>query len=75
MPRGRRLGLQLDPDASDLGELDRVADEVHEDLPKARGIGHHQPRDVAVPGDRELEALGLDARAHQRLDLAQELRR
>src|SRR3954471_18242095 len=42
-----------------LGEFDRVADQVDEDLAEAHGITYQVGRDLVLRGDQELEILVL----------------
>ncbi len=70
--RGPRR-IDLEAHAARLGELDRVADQVHQDLADPRRIRAHVRRRLARDGDLEPEPLAGGVLAEQALDLAHEI--
>ncbi|OPZ57101.1 MAG: hypothetical protein BWY87_01697 [Deltaproteobacteria bacterium ADurb.Bin510] len=64
--------FDLEAHLASFGELDGVADQVHEHLADATGIAAQAGRQVLRMQDVQLEALLLGAVAHDVLDLAQE---
>ena len=58
-----------------LGEFQRVADEVGEDLPHAQGVAHQQVRHIGCHGDVIADARRVGLRSEQRVHLAQHVLR
>ncbi len=52
-----RIGADFDADGAGLGELDRVADEIDEDLAKTDRVGLDELRDGRGEGCGKLQAL------------------
>ena len=67
-----RFDADDDVDAAAFGELERVADEVEEDLLETRGIRAEGQRHLGRQAHHELHALGVGARLHGRDDVLQQ---
>ncbi len=65
---------QAQADTAVLGELHRVAGEVHHDLPQTGGVAAHDGRNVALDEAGDLDALALGAGGEQLDDALDEAR-
>ena len=59
------VAAEPDADAAAIGELDRVADEIEQDLAQPVAVAEEMARQVGGDKRRDLETLGLGARRHQ----------
>jgi hypothetical protein len=72
-PRAGLVPAHVQLDRALLGELDRVRDEVREDLPDSKHIALERDRHVAAHVHPELDALGCGGGAEEQGDVAREI--
>ena len=68
---GLRFFIDAHDDFSVRGELDGVADQVHDDLPQTAGIAHDAVRDIGSDVTDQLETLGMGADGQRRHGVVQ----
>ena len=69
---GARQVAERDVDGAGLGELDRVADQVHQHLPQPRRVAEQGPRHLRADGRRHVDVAVGGAGRHQCDDVAGE---
>ena len=68
---GRFDAIDVQAHRAGLGELERIADQVEQDLLEALGIGLHPGRHVVGDRHAPLQMFGLSLRAHHRAHVAE----